>query len=90
MVYYSISELCKNGYKIRYISDNHQEIYKKYIELSSITQNKLIIQRKKKIITLEYVENIINKQKRKYIIIPSLIFILIIFIYLYYLLVSLI
>ena len=90
MVYYSISELCKNGYKICYISDNHQEIYKKYIELSSITQNKLIIQRKKKIITLEYVENIINKQKRKYVIMLLLIFILLIFIYLYYLFVSLI
>ena len=90
MVYYSISELCKNYYKIRYISDNHQEIYKKYIELSSITKNKLIIQRKKKIITLEYLENIINKQKRKYIIIPSFIFIFIMFSYLYYLFVSLI
>jgi len=40
---YSIVQLCEKGYKIRYASNNLEEIYKIYNKLTTISPNKLHI-----------------------------------------------
>lgn len=40
---YSIVELCEKGYKVRYASNNLEEIYKIYDKLITISANKLHI-----------------------------------------------
>ena len=40
---YSIIQLCEKGYKVRYASNNLEEIYKVYNKLITISPNKLLI-----------------------------------------------
>ena len=40
---YSIVQLCEKGYKVRYASNNLEEIYKNYNKLITISPNKLHI-----------------------------------------------
>ena len=61
---FSIIELCEKGYKIRLITDNVKNIYEKYTELSSITKNKIIIQKNDKIISLTHLINLIKHNKK--------------------------
>ena len=61
---FSIIELCEKGYKIRWTTENLKNVYEKYIELSSITKNKIIIQKNEKIISSEHLINLIKKNKK--------------------------
>lgn len=40
---YSIVQICEKGYKVRYASNNLEEIYKNYNKLITISPNKLYI-----------------------------------------------
>ena len=61
---FSIIELSGKGYKVRWTTENVKNIYEKYIELSSITKNKIIIQKNEKFISSTHLINLIKKNEK--------------------------